>query len=457
MEYLPLFINLKNKPVLVVGGGGVAVRKIEILRRTGAIIRIVARSLCVELTNMLSEPKIYWVSKDFEPMMLSTVVLVIAATNNVDLNNLIYQSAEKFRVLINTVDDQNKCSCIFPAIIDRSPVLIGITSSGTAPMLIRVLREKLEFLLPISLGLVAKLAGLWRERVKKCIKNVIYRRRFWEKIFYNEKISTLMEQGLEKEADQILKNTLSMGCFYHEKGSVSLVGAGPGDSGLLTMQGLKKIQQADIILYDYLIGPDILELARRDASKICVGKRAGTHLISQKEINNFLVQSAQLGNRVVRLKGGDPFIFGRGGEELQAISEAGILFQIVPGITSGIGSAAYAGIPLTHRKYAHSVTFITGHCVHNVHNWSILSDDQQTLVVYMGKKNAEKISENLILHGRNMQTPVAIISNGTCQRQKIIIGTLMELGNLIYFATGPTLLIIGNVVSLRKKYIDLDT
>lgn len=452
MRYLPLFFDLKNKPVLVVGGGNVAVRKIKILRRTGAVIKVVASSLCTELKNMLFKSEIIWIGKKFEPMMLNTIVLVIVATNNSNLNSLIYQNAEKRHILINTVDDSNKCSFIFPAIIDRAPILIGISSSGTAPVLVRMLREKFELLLPESLGLVAKLAGVWRKRVKKCIINVMSRRKFWEKIFYKGHVAMLMEQGRTKEANQILEHALFLESHCNlNKGSVTLVGAGPGDSGLLTIRGLQKIQQADVILYDYLVSTDVLELARRDAIKICVGKYAGKHLMSQKEINSFLIKLAQKGNRVVRLKGGDPFIFGRGGEELQAISEAGVSFQVVPGITSGIGIAACAGIPLTHRKYAHSVTFITGHCSkNNILNWDILSDDQQTLVVYMGKNNAINISKNLIIHGRNMHTPVAIISKGTYKDQKIIIGTLIELGNLINNIKNPILLIIGNVVSLHK-------
>ncbi|URJ27401.1 siroheme synthase CysG [Candidatus Blochmanniella camponoti] len=456
MEYLPIFIDLKNRPVLVVGGGIVAARKIQMLQRAGATITIVAPALCTELKKVLITQNISWISKNFQPIMLNKVILVIVATNDPKLNTLIYQNAEKHNILINTVDDKNKCSFIFPAIVDRNPVLIGISSCGKAPILVRILREKLELLLPKSLGFVAKLAGAWRDQVKQHIVDTVLRRQFWEKIFYNGHVATLMEQGRPKEANKVFNYTLnhSIKNKNNKKGHVTLVGAGPGDIGLLTIKGLQVIQQADIILYDYLVNSDILDLARRDADKICVGKRVGNHLISQKKLNQFIVQLAQKGNKVVRLKGGDPFIFGRGGEELQAIAEAGIAFQVVPGITAGIGVAAYSGIPLTHRKYAHSVVFITGH--HNTNgdnqfNWNSLSNNQQTLVIYMGKINAISIKNNLIIHGRNMQTPVAVISRGTYQDQKILIGTLIELEKLAHMADYPALLVIGDVVSLHSK------
>lgn len=453
MKYLPLFINLKNKSVLVVGGGSVAVRKIVMLRRTGAIVKIVSRALCSELMSMLVDSKIIWIGKVFKPIMLDVVILVIVATGDIDLNTLVYQSAEKRCVLINTVDDQNKCSCIFPSIIDRNPILIGISSSGTTPVLVRILREKFELLLPMSIGLLAKFAGIWRNRVKKYITDTICRRRFWEKIFYDNYIALLIEQNRIKEAHQTMESILNINNSNKKKGSVVLVGAGPGDRELLTIRGLQMIQRADVILYDYLVNKSVLELARRDADKICVGKHAGTHLISQKKINTLIIQLAKNGNRVVRLKGGDPFIFGRGGEEVQAIFEAGISFQVVPGITAGIGAAAYAGIPLTHREYAHSVTFITGHCSNsnNGLNWDILSDNQQTLVIYMGKSNVMNIKKNLISHGRNRFTPVAVISRGTYYDQQICIGNLMELENLVNMNSDPTLFIIGDVVSLHKK------
>lgn len=454
MKYLPLFINFNQKPVLIIGGGNVAFRKIYLLKKTGAIIRIVADTLCPALQKNLLLDKVIWIGKIFQPVMLDNIYLIIIATNDPNLNSTVFYHAEKRRILVNTVDDQSKCSCIFPAIISRAPVIIGISSCGTAPVLVRMLREKLESLLPMFLGSIASIAGIWRSRVRRHITDLKSRRRFWEKLFYNSHFYSLIEQGNFRKAHKMMQYLISINNYNNNKrGNVTLVGAGPGDIGLLTIRGLQVMQQADVILYDHLINADILDLARRDSDKICVGKFSGKHLVSQKQINHLMIQLAQDGNNVVRLKGGDAFIFGRGGEELQAISKAGITFQVVPGITAAIGAAAYAGIPLTHREYSHGVTFITGHKVHNNNkiNWSALSGNDQTLVVYMGRNNAMNISKNLIFYGRHIDTPVAIISRGTYQNQKVLIGTLIELDKLVLMADSPILLIIGNVVSLHKK------
>ncbi|ADV33569.1 siroheme synthase [Candidatus Blochmanniella vafra str. BVAF] len=456
MKYLPLFINFNKKSILVVGGGIVAFRKIQILRKSGAIINIVARVLCPNLKKILFLEKIIWIGKTFQPSMLDGIFLIIISTNNIFLNNVIFKHAEKRRILINTVDNKSTCSCIFPAIIDRSPIIIGISSFGTAPVLIRILREKLESLIPASIGYLAELAGTWRDRVKRYIKNISCRRQFWENLFYSGRILFLIEQGKIDQANKIIQNTIKLNKLnIKKKGSVALVGAGPGDKELLTIRGLQLMQQADIILYDNLVNPDILDLARRDADKIYVGKSANKHSISQDRLNNFMIQLAQKGNDIVRLKGGDSFIFGRGGEELLAISKAGIEFQVVPGITAAIGVAAYSGIPLTHRKYAHSVVFITGHeqCNNDYYqiNWKSLSDKYQTIVIYMGKLNILNISKNLICNGRHINTPVAIISRGTYKDQKILIGTLIELEKLVLTAKQPVLLIVGEVVSLHDK------
>lgn len=452
MKYLPLFIDIKNKPILVIGGGLVAFRKVYLLKKAGALIKIVADTLCLELKKELILGKVIWVGKVFQPIMLLNIYLVIVATNNVNINNTVFHHAKKYRILINTVDDQSKCSCIFPAIISRTPILIGISSCGKAPVLVRILREKLESLLPIYLGKMANIAGLWRDRVKQQITDLKCRRRFWEKLFYNGYFSALVEQGKFKKAHHTIQYYLNKNNRNNNIGNVTLVGAGPGDVGLLTIRGLQVMQQADVVLYDQLVNSEILDLARRDSNKICVGKYSGKHIISQKKINNLMIQLAQCGNNVVRLKGGDSFIFGRGGEEIQAISKAGIAIQVIPGITAGIGAAAYAGIPLTHRYYAHSVTFVTGHRMnHDEINWSILSDKNQTLVIYMGTNNVMNISKNLIFHGRHIDTPVAIISRGTYQNQKVLIGTLIELEQLVSKLDRPILLIIGSVVSLRNK------
>lgn len=451
MEYLPLFINLKNKPILIVGGGDIALRKIYFLQKTGAIIKIVAKTLCPALQQILCVDKIVWIDKIFQPIMLKNIYLVIVATNDSNLNSMIFNHAERNNILINTVDDESKCSCIFPAIVNRFPILIGISSCGKAPVLVRILREKIESLLPMFLGSIANIAGFWRDKVKRSITDLRLRRLFWEKLFNNSYFTSLIERGQLGKAYLFVQNFIDIynNNSWNKPGHITLVGAGPGDIGLLTIRGLQVMQQADIILYDHLVNLDILDLARRESNKICVGKYSGQHLISQKELNKLMIQLAKQGNNVVRLKGGDAFIFGRGGEELQEIYKADdITVQVIPGITAAIGVAAYAGIPLTHREYAHSVTFMTGHITNNKINWKMLSDQYQTLVIYMVKQDSMNISKKLILYGRYKDTPVAVISRGTYKNQKILIGKLIELEKLVLMVEQPIILIIGNVVSL---------
>ncbi|KAG8257520.1 hypothetical protein J6590_048256 [Homalodisca vitripennis] len=416
--------------------------------RTGAHIKVVADDLCPELARIVNKKDINWIGKLFEPAMLDEVFLVIAATNNTKLNALVYKCAEKRHIFANIVDKQSYCSFIFPSIVDRSPIVVAISSSGKAPVLARILREKIETILPMFIGPMATLVGTWRNRIKQHIHNIAWRRRFWETIL-NGRFAHLISQGKWEHAEKEIESQL-----YHYQspiGNVALVGAGPGDSGLLTLRGLQLMQQADIVLYDYLVSPEILDLVRRDADRIYVGKQAGKHSMPQAEINSLLVKLALQGKNVVRLKGGDPFIFGRGGEELQAVAAAGISFQVVPGITAASGATAYAGIPLTHREYAHSVIFITGHQCDdssNYLNWSLLARSNQTLVIYMGVIQAAVIKKKLLAHGRALQTPVAVISRGTLKDQSVIIGTLEQLEMLTIQALSPTLLIIGEVVKI---------
>lgn len=449
MEYLPLFADLRKRPVLVVGGGNVAARKVQMLLRAGAQIRVVARELCPELAGIDRIGGLTWLGETFEPAMLDEVFLVIAATNNAALNAQVSQCAEQRHLLVNVVDDQPNCSFIFPSIIDRTPILIAISSGGTAPVLSRLLREKLESMLPNFLGSMATMTGAWRGRVKQQFCSQSDRRRFWEKAL-NGRFASLVAQRRLEQAEQALEQELS--ATPEHGGEVALVGAGPGDSGLLTLRGLQLIQQADVVLYDYLVSAEILELVRRDADKICVGKRAGKQSMLQKEINHLLVTLAQQGKKVVRLKGGDPFIFGRGGEELQIVAAAGIPFQVVPGITAAAGATAYAGIPLTHRDHAHSITFITGHLSDGADalDWQALARGRQTLVIYMGVIKAAEISNQLIRHGQSAQTPVAVISRGTRSDQRVLMGTLEALETLAHRAPTPALLVIGEVVALHN-------
>lgn len=452
MIYFPIFLDIRRRPILVVGGGEIAARKINMLIRYGAEIRLVAQELCPKLLEIERIKGIIWIDKIFKPEMLSEVFLVIAATDDAELNDKVYKSANKKNIFANIVDDKYKCSFIFPSIVDRSPIMLAISSGGTAPVLVRILREKLESIFPLFIGKMAIIAGTWRDRVKQRINSMLVRRRFWEKIFINNRFTSFFAQGCIDKAEKLLYKVLNKINKEKKYGEVALVGAGPGDSGLLTLRGLQLMQQADVVLYDSLVSTEILDLIRRDAISICVGKRVGKHLISQDKINRLLVTLAKEGKRVVRLKGGDPFIFGRGGEELEELVDADIPFQVVPGITAAVGAAAYAGIPLTHRDYAHSVTFITGHiCKNSPIDWKNLAICSQTLVIYMGIIKAEEIGNNLLLHGRTPQTPVAVISCGTCGNQKVLIGNLLKLAELARHAPTPALVVIGEVVALNKK------
>nr|WP_246870702.1 siroheme synthase CysG [Pantoea ananatis] len=447
---MPLFADLAGRPVLVVGGGDIAARKIELLRRAGARIQIASRELCPELQALLDEQQLEWLATSFEPAQLDKVFLVIAATDDNALNAQVYDEANARHKLVNVVDDQPKCSFIFPSIVDRSPLVVAISSSGTAPVLARMLREKLETLLPSHLGQMAELAGQWRDKVKARFSRMSDRRRYWERIF-NGRFASQMATGDVTAAKQTLDSEL--GDQPPRQGEIILVGAGPGDSGLLTLRGLQVMQLADVVLYDHLVSDEVLDLVRRDADRICVGKRASAHLLPQDEINQLMVQLAQKGKRVVRLKGGDPFIFGRGGEELQAAAQAGIPFQVVPGVTAAAGATAYAGIPLTHRDYAQSVLFITGHCRPDGDDidWPSLARARQTLAIYMGAVKAAHISQQLILHGRAASTPVAVIGRGTRPDQQVLTGTLEHLETLAASAPSPALLVIGEVVNLHGQ------
>ncbi|MBO1807521.1 uroporphyrinogen-III C-methyltransferase [Serratia ureilytica] len=454
MDYLPIFADLKQRPVLVVGGGDVAARKVSLLQRAGAEIRIVAQSLSPELEQQRQQGRVLWLGKTFDPQQLDDVFLAIAATDDNALNAAVFAEADKRRVLANVVDDQPRCSFIFPSIIDRSPLVVAVSSSGQAPVLARLLREKLEALLPASLGLMAQVAGRWRGQVKQRLASIGERRRFWENTF-GGRFATLVANGQTAQAERQLEQDLHRFAAGDEgaQGEIALVGAGPGDVGLLTLRGLQVMQQADVVLYDHLVSGEILDLVRRDAERICVGKRAGAHSVIQEETNRLLVELAQQGKRVVRLKGGDPFIFGRGGEELQVAAAAGIPFQVVPGVTAAAGATAYAGIPLTHRDHAQSVTFITGHCRPDGDglDWADLARARQTLAIYMGTMKAADISQRLIAHGRDASTPVAVISRGTRADQQVQIGTLEQLEYLAQRAPLPALLVIGEVVELHHQ------
>ncbi|WP_185954011.1 siroheme synthase CysG [Klebsiella aerogenes] len=447
---MPLFAELKERPVLVIGGGEIAVRKIKFLLRAQAKVQVVAAVLSPELAEQVERQQISWRATAFDEQQVDDVFLVIAATDDRELNQRVFAAANARYRLVNVVDDQQLCSFVFPSIVDRSPLLVAISSSGKAPVLSRILREKIEALLPTNLGRLAETASYWRHHLKTRLTTTEARRRFWERVFTG-RFASLMVAGNHAAAERALQDELDRP--ERSVGEIILVGAGPGDAGLLTLRGLQAIQQADVVFYDHLVTESVRELVRRDAEMICVGKRAGEHSVPQHETNQMLVEAAKAGKTVVRLKGGDPFIFGRGGEELQAAAAAGIPFQVVPGVTAAAGATAYAGIPLTHRDYAQSVVFVTGHYKSDSapFDWALLAKSQQTLAIYMGTMKAADISAQLIAHGRDANTPVAVISRGTREDQQTQTGTLQQLEHLAKDAPMPALLVVGEVVQLHQQ------
>lgn len=451
MDYLPIFCRLDNKPVLLVGGGEVAERKARLLLDAGARLTVVSPALDPELAALAASGTIDWLAAEFEPALLTGKWLVVAATDRREVNALVYQSANQAGIFANVVDDPKRSSFIMPSIIDRSPLMVAISSGGKAPVLARLLREKLEALLPQHLGAVAAFAGGLRERVKARFASMGERRQFWERLLGADRLGQALARG-----DHASANQLADALFAEDagaKGEVILVGAGPGDPGLLTLHALRQMQQADVVVHDRLVSDEVMALVRRDAKRIFVGKQAGNHCVPQEGINQLLLEEAKKGLRVVRLKGGDPFIFGRGGEELETLVGSGVGFQVVPGITAASGCAAYAGIPLTHRDHAQSVRFVTAHGKSGTQDldWPLLARDQQTLVFYMGLSSCGVIREQLLAHGKAGATPVALIERGTQPSQRVIRGTLDQLPDLAVGVESPALIMVGSVVTLADK------
>ncbi|WP_337073685.1 siroheme synthase CysG [Aeromonas veronii] len=451
MDYLPIFCRLDNKPVLLVGGGEVAERKARLLLDAGAQLTVVAPELDPELAELAANGSIEWLAGEFAPQQLAGKWLVVAATDRREVNALVYQSANQARIFANVVDDPKRSSFIMPSIIDRSPLMVAISSGGKAPVLARLLREKLEALLPQHLGAVAAFAGSLRDRVKARFASMGERRRFWERLLGADRLGQALARGDSASAHQLADSLFAD--ESQSAGEVVLVGAGPGDPGLLTLHALRQMQQADVVVYDRLVSDEVMALVRRDAKRIFVGKQAGNHCVPQEGINQLLLEEAKKGQRVVRLKGGDPFIFGRGGEELETLVGSGIGFQVVPGITAASGCAAYAGIPLTHRDHAQSVRFVTAHGKGGARDldWPLLAKDKQTLVFYMGLSSCATIREQLLAHGKASSTPVALIERGTQPCQRVIRGTLDELPALAVGVESPALIMVGSVVTLADR------
>ncbi|ALD96825.1 MULTISPECIES: siroheme synthase CysG [Pseudomonas] len=453
MEFLPLFHNLRGSRVLVVGGGEIALRKSRLIADAGAVLRVVAPEVEAQLSELVVQSGGEMILRGYSECDLDGCVLIIAATDDEPLNAQVSRDARLRCVPVNVVDAPALCTVIFPAIVDRSPLVIAVSSGGDAPVLARLIRAKLETWIPSSYGQLAGLAARFRNQVKGLFPNVQQRRAFWEDVFQGA-IADRQLAGQGAEAERMLIAKIA-GEPPSETGEVYLVGAGPGDPDLLTFRALRLMQQADVVLYDRLVAPTILDLCRRDAERVYVGKRRAEHAVPQEQINQQLVALAKQGKRVVRLKGGDPFIFGRGGEEIEELAAHGIPFQVVPGITAASGCAAYAGIPLTHRDHAQSVRFITGHLKNGTTDlpWSDLVAPAQTLVFYMGLIGLPVICEQLIRHGRSADTPAALVEQGTTVNQRVFTGTLANLPQLVaeHDVHAPTLVIIGEVVKLREK------
>lgn len=453
MDYLPLFHKLQGGRVLVVGGGEIALRKARLLADAGGVLRVVAPDVDGQLAALAREGGGEVLVRGYQAADLVGCRLVIAATDDPGLNAQVSADAQALSVPVNVVDAPALCTVIFPAIVDRSPLVIAVSSGGDAPVLARLIRAKLEAWIPSAYGELAGLAARFRHKVKSLYPDVNQRRGFWETVFQGP-IAERQLAGQGAEAERLLQAMVD-GAPVQQGGEVYLVGAGPGDPDLLTFRALRLMQQADVVLYDRLVAPAIIDMCRRDAERIYVGKRRADHSVPQDQINRLLVDLARQGKRVLRLKGGDPFIFGRGGEEIEELAEHGIPFQVVPGITAASGCSAYGGIPLTHRDYAQSVRFVTGHLKDGTSNlpWTDLVAPAQTLVFYMGLVGLPTICAELIRHGRAASTPAALVQQGTTRNQRVFTGTLADLPDLVaqHEVHAPTLVIVGEVVQLRDK------
>ena len=454
MDFLPIFLNIRNKTCLVVGAGEVATRKIMLLLQAGAQVSVVSPELDTTLKEYLVHGKIKFCAESFQPEQLEDIVLVIAATNDRVTNRLVSETAQKRKIPVNVVDDPDLCTFIMPSIVDRSPLLIAVSSGGQSPVLARLLRAQLEIMIPVAYARLAAMAGKFRKHVKQHFTHPEKRRIFWEKALQG-RFTELVLAGKDKAAKVYLLQSLQQEKNESPQGEVYLVGAGPGNPDLLTFRAMRLMQQADVVVYDRLVSPAILDMVRRDATRIYAGKERNRHTLEQESINLLLVRLAQEGKRVLRLKGGDPFIFGRGGEEIETLASYHIPFQVVPGITAASGVAAYAGIPLTHRDYAQSCIFVTGHLKNNSIDldWPYLARPNQTIVIYMGLLGLPVLCQQLVAHGLPDSTPAAIIQQGTTQKQKIVTGTLQTLPDLAAAAKliPPTLIIVGEVVQLHQN------
>jgi uroporphyrin-III C-methyltransferase/precorrin-2 dehydrogenase/sirohydrochlorin ferrochelatase len=460
MDYLPVFMNMHDRSAIIVGGGIIASRKAALIASSGARITVVSPDLSVTMRTAIDSGGYYWIDREFMPADLDTACLVVAATDDLDTNRQVHAAATERRIPVNVVDTPALCTFILPAIVDRSPAVIAVSTGGRSPVLARFVKSLLERTLPARLGRLAEICGELRSGVAARITDPLVRRRYWEQLLegdFPDLVCAGNEEGARRRARANL-DSASHGSTSRDSGTtgaVYLIGAGPGDPELLTLKAQRLLQRADVVLYDRLVPVGILAMCRREAELVYVGKRNGDHPVPQEQIGKLLVRYAKRGMRVARLKGGDPFIFGRGGEELEALATAGIDFQVVPGISAANGAASYAGIPLTHRDHAQSVSFWTGHTRDGKLDldWHSMSRSRQTLVFFMSAANLAEISQQLIASGMAATMPAAVIQAATTPRQTVMRTSLRKLGDVgnRLDRSLPTLIVIGTVVNLRRN------
>ncbi len=454
MDFLPIFIDIKARVCVVVGAGDVALRKIQLLLRAGASVRVIAPRLTAGVRRLHAKKGVEIEERTYQPGDIDGATLVIAATDDTRTNEAVAAEARRLGILINVADQPALCSFVMPSIIDRSPVIAAVSTGGASPVLARLIRARLESLIPAGYGRLAALASRFRDKVKTTFATPTDRRLFWDRVLQGG-VAERVFTGHMEEAEEIMRRELDAAASNSGIGEVYLIGGGPGDPDLLTFRALRLMQQADVVVYDRLVAKAVLDMTRRDAERIYVGKERDNHAMRQEEINQLLARLAKQGKRVVRLKGGDPFIFGRGGEEIDTLAAEGIPFQVVPGITAAAGCAAYAGIPLTHRDYAQSVTFVTGHLKDGSVNlnWTQLAQPNQTVVFYMGLIGLPAICEQLQKHGVSPDMPIALVQQGTTHKQRVMTGTLTNIQQVVEREQPkpPTLIIVGHVVELQEK------
>jgi uroporphyrin-III C-methyltransferase/precorrin-2 dehydrogenase/sirohydrochlorin ferrochelatase len=454
MKHFPIFLTLKDRPCTVIGGGAVAHRKINTLLKSGATITLISPQLCDELQQKVTNKLIAYHARNFTDSDLNNSFIAIAATDDSEVNRHIARVAEQKNVLVNVADSLALSNFIMPSVLDRSPVTIAVSTGGASPVLAKSLRMKLETLIPSACGRLAAISEEYRAKVKAHFPEQRQRKAFWENTLAGP-FAELVYAGQDIMARQLLDELLEKEAEQNPMGEVYLVGAGPGDPDLLTFKAVRLMQQADVMVYDRLVSQPILAMANEKAKRYYVGKEKDNHAVPQNKINDLLVDLAKQGKRVLRLKGGDPFIFGRGGEEIETLAENNVPFQVVPGITAAAGCASYSGIPLTHRDHAQSVTFATGHLKDGSINlnWEQLVQPHHTIVFYMGLTGIHVISEQLQTHGMSADMPAALIEQGTTRNQRVHIGTVGNLPELVKSSgvRAPTLTIIGEVVQLHDK------